>query len=175
MSHLIVRGPNDHAAAAQGVEARELAAGFDSLSLCLSKGLGAPVGTVLLGRREFIDQARRPRKMLGGAMRQSGILAAAALYALEHHVARLADDHANAQRLARGLGEIAELQVDGPHTNMLFVALDPERCAAFARHLAAAGIAALVRPRTRLVTHLDVDPAAIERVIVVVKDFFARR
>jgi len=162
-----------NAAAAHGVAARELAAGFDSLSLCLSKGLGAPLGTVLLGARAFIDRARRPRKMLGGGMRQAGIVAAAGLHALDHHVERIADDHANAQRLAEGLRAIAQLTVEGPHTNMVFVIVDPASCAPLARHLAERGIVALVGPRTRLVTHLDVDRAGIERAIDAFKSYYA--
>ena len=102
---------------------RELAAGFDSISICLSKGLGTPAGSVLLGSRELIHKTVRIRKMLGGGMRQSGILAAAGLYALEHQVARLADDHRNAQLLADLLRGNPALTVDGPHTNMVFVRL----------------------------------------------------
>ena len=88
---------------ALGVNARDLCRGFDSVSVCLSKGLGAPAGTLLLGSEDLIARARRARKILGGAMRQSGVIAAAGLYALEHNVARLAEDHANAERLAQGL------------------------------------------------------------------------
>jgi len=165
-----------NAAIALGVAPREMAAGFDSVSVCLSKGLGAPVGSVLLGTRDFIDCARRPRKMLGGGLRQAGVLAAAGIHALEHNVARLADDHANAQRLADGLRRIDVLKVDGPHTNMLFVAVPPERVAALATFLRSRGILVMARsPALRLVTHLDVDSAGIDRTTTAFAEFFARR
>jgi threonine aldolase len=163
-----------NAAIALGVAPHEIAAGFDSVSVCLSKGLGAPVGSVLLGTREFIDRARRPRKMLGGGLRQAGVLAAAGIYALEHNVARLADDHANAQRLADGLRGIDEVLVDGSHTNMVFVRVPEESAVPLARWLDERGI--LVRPAAamRLVTHLDVDAAGIERAVRTFSEFFAR-
>ena len=165
-----------NAAVALGADAREVVRGFDTVSVCLSKGLGAPVGSVLLGTRDFIARAQRPRKMLGGAMRQSGVLAAAGLYALEHNVARLAEDHANAQRLADGLRAIDSLSIEGPHTNMVFVTLPPDRAQALGHFLSERGILILGRsPALRLVTHLDVDAAAIERVIAAFKEFFARR
>jgi threonine aldolase len=153
-----------NAAAALGAEPRDVADGFDSVSVCLSKGLGAPAGTVLLGSRDFIDRARRPRKMLGGAMRQAGVLAAAGLYALEHHVSRLADDHANAERLAAGLRAIGDLRVRQA-TNMVFVDVPADRFDALPGHLAARGIVVLPYNPMRLVTHLDVDRAMIERAI----------
>ena len=163
-----------NAAAALGVAPAEISAGFDTVSVCLSKGLGAPVGSVLLGSRDFIERARRPRKMLGGGLRQAGVLAAAGIYALEHNIARLADDHANARRLADGLRGIHELTVDGPHTNMVFVRLAEEEATALGRWLRDRGI--LVRPASsmRLVTHLDVDTAGIERTVRAVGDYFAR-
>jgi len=137
------------------------AAGFDSVSLCLSKGLGAPAGTVLLGEDSFIGQARRWRKALGGGMRQAGILAAAGLYALEHHVQRLAEDHDNAQRLAAGLRAIG-LEVEQPHTNMVFVDIPENHVAALSAHLAERGVLACITPHTRLVTHLDAPRSKIE-------------
>jgi len=158
-----------NAAAALGVNARELCKGFDSVSVCLSKGLGAPAGTLLLGRETFIDKARRARKMLGGGMRQAGIIAAAGLYALEHNVARLAEDHANALHLAQGLRE-AGFEVQGPHTNMVFVTA-PE---GFADHLVNNEVLVLGGPRVsriRLVTHLDVDAAGIERALAAARSF----
>jgi threonine aldolase len=164
-----------NAAIALGVAPREVAAGFDSVSVCLSKGLGAPVGSVLLGSREFIGRARRPRKVLGGGLRQAGVLAGAGIHALEHNVARLADDHANAQRLADGLRRIGELAVDGPYTNMVFVSVAGTRLVALAAHLQARGILILARsPTVRLVTHLDVDAAGVERALAAIGDFFAR-
>ncbi|GAB4470769.1 MAG: low-specificity L-threonine aldolase [Burkholderiaceae bacterium] len=165
-----------NAAVALGVDAREAARGFDSVSVCLSKGLGAPIGSVLLGARDFIERAQRPRKMLGGGMRQAGILAAAGLYALEHNVARLAEDHANAQRLADGLRSIDALQVEGPYTNMLFVTVPAERVAALGAFLRGRGILTLARsPTLRLVTHLDVDRSGVDRAVAAFGAFFVQR
>lgn len=162
-----------NAAVALGVDARDVARGFDSVSVCLSKGLGAPVGSVLLGRRDFIAAARRPRKMLGGGLRQAGILAAAGLYALEHHVARLAEDHENAARLAAGLRAIDGLQVEHA-TNMVFVAVPPQRFEALPAFLRERGIVVLARNPLRLVTHLDVDRAGIERAVAAFAAYFRR-
>jgi threonine aldolase len=148
------------------LSARDLCAGFDSVSVCLSKGLGAPAGTLLLGNDALIAKARRARKILGGAMRQAGVIAAAGLYALEHNVARLAEDHANAERLAQGLRE-AGFEVQGPHTNMVFVNA-PE---GFADHMVNNKILVLRGPRMRLVTHLDVDAAGIERALAAARSF----
>ena len=143
-----------------GMPAKELCRGFDSVSVCLSKGLGAPAGTVLVGGREFIARAKRARKILGGAMRQAGVIAAAGLYSLENNVERLAEDHANAERLAKGLRE-AGLDVEGPYTNMVFVKVP----SGMEDHLNKNGIKVLKGPRLRLVTHLDVDAAGIERAL----------
>jgi threonine aldolase len=162
-----------NAAIALRTEVKAVAEGFDSASICLSKGLGAPVGSVLLGSRPFIEAAHRPRKMLGGGMRQAGVLAAAGLYALQNNVLRLAEDHDNARRLAAGLREIEDLEVDGPHTNMVFVTIAPDRCAPLAEFLRGRGIVARVAPHMRLVTHLDVDTAGVVRTIAAFKDFFA--
>ena len=165
-----------NAAIALGVAPREVAAGFDSVSVCLSKGLGAPVGSVLLGGREFVARARRPRKMLGGGLRQAGVLAAAGIHALEHNVARLADDHANARRLADGLRGLDEVAVDGPHTNMVFVTVPGGRLAALAQFMQQRRILLLARsPALRLVTHLDVDAAAVDRAVAAFAAFFSRR
>jgi threonine aldolase len=161
-----------NAAAAQRVAVAELARGFDSVSVCFSKGLGAPVGSALAGSADFIARAYRARKMLGGALRQSGVLAAAALYALDHHVERLADDHAIAARLADGLGGIAGLRVEPPQTNMVWVAVDGGRGPALLAHLAANGVLATGDDTLRLVTHLDVDRAGIDRAIAAVHTFF---
>ncbi len=157
-----------------GVRVADLCRGFDTVSVCLSKGLGTPAGTVLVGSSELINRARRARKILGGAMRQAGFLAAAGLYALEHHVARLAEDHANAERLAAGLAKIPALRVEPPQTNMVFVHVPAERVGPLAKHLAQAGILVLVAPRTRLATHLDVSAAQVDRAVDVCADFFAR-
>ena len=151
---------------------RDLAAGFDSISICLSKGLGTPAGSVLLGSRELIHEAIRVRKMLGGGMRQSGILAAAGLYALEHHVARLAEDHRNARLLAELLAAIPGPAVDGPHTNMVFVRIPPERTAALAAFLKERNILVMASPRGRLVIHQGIDPGAIHEVADAFAAFF---
>jgi len=143
-----------------GMPANELCRGFDSVSVCLSKGLGTPAGTVLVGAKDFISRARRARKILGGAMRQVGVLAAAGLYALENNVERLAEDHANAERLAKGLRE-AGFDVEGPYTNMVFVKIP----SGMEDHLDRNGIKVLKGPRLRLVTHLDVDAAGIDRAL----------
>ncbi len=155
-----------------GMPVKLLCAGFDTVSVCLSKGLGAPMGTVLVGHQGLVDRARRIRKMLGGGLRQAGIVAAAGLHALEHHVDRLADDHANAARLAQGLAG-AGYAVDPVQTNMVFVRVAPERCAALQAHLAGEGVTAIVSPRTRLVTHLDVDAAGVDRAVAAFAGFGA--
>jgi threonine aldolase len=150
-----------NAAVKLGLAVKDLCRGFDSVSACLSKGLGAPAGTLLLGGRDFIARARRARKILGGVMRQAGVLAAAGLYALEHNVQRLAEDHANAERLAKGLG------VEPPQSNMVFVKSAP----GLVEHLAKHGVIVLPGARLRLVTHLDVDAAGIDRAIAAFRSF----
>ncbi|MGQ0545038.1 MAG: low-specificity L-threonine aldolase [Betaproteobacteria bacterium] len=157
-----------NAAVALGTNVRDLCAGFDSVSACLSKGLGAPAGTVLLGSEELIAKARRQRKILGGAMRQAGIIAAAGLYALENNVQRLSTDHENAARLAAGLSELG-LPVE-QHTNMAFVKVD--RPQELAEHLKQNGVLVLPGARMRLVTHLDVDAAGIERALNAFRAFY---
>jgi threonine aldolase len=162
-----------NAAIARGVPAREVARGFDSVSVCFSKGLGAPVGSMLLGSERLVERARRWRKVVGGGWRQAGLLAAMANHALDHHVERLADDHQRARRLADSLREIPALVIDGAHTNMVFVTLPAERVKAFGAHLQARGIrAALGGPVLRLVTHLDVDDAGLERTLSAFREFF---
>jgi threonine aldolase len=156
-------------------EARRIAQCFDSVSVCFSKGLGAPVGSALCGGRDFIGRAHRVRKMLGGGMRQSGVLAAAALHALDHHIERLADDHALAKRLAQGLQGIEGLVVEAPQTNIVFVDLQGaarQRSAALMAHLQASGVRATGLYRLRFVTHLDVDAAGVEKAIVAIRAFF---
>jgi threonine aldolase len=145
-------------------DARELCKGFDSVSVCLSKGLGAPAGTLLLANADLIAKARRARKILGGAMRQAGVIAAAGLYALENNVARLAEDHANAERLARGLRE-SGYEVEGPHTNMVFVRVPSDRVQPLKERMQKENILVLAGPRLRLVTHLDVDASGIGRAL----------
>lgn len=143
-----------------GVDPPAAVAGFDSVSVCLSKGLGAPAGTMLLGSRELIAAARRWRKALGGGMRQAGILAAAGLYALEHNVERLAEDHANAALMAEGLRDLG-LEVESPQTNIVYVDIPPRRVAALTDFLPRHGIRASIAARTRLATHLDVSRAMV--------------
>lgn len=146
-----------------GVEAREVTRHFDSVSVCLSKGLGAPVGSVLCGDRELIGRARRLRKMVGGGMRQAGGLAAAGLYALDHQVERLAEDHANAEALGRGLAELG-YGIEPVQTNMVYVGIG-EQAAELGAHLARHGIRVSPAARLRLVTHLDVKSADIPRIV----------
>ena len=156
-------------------EARAIAKNFDSVSVCFSKGLGAPVGSTLCGSRAFIARAHRIRKMAGGSMRQSGILAAAALYALDHHVERLAQDHALAQRLGAALTQIDGFQVDAVHSNIVFVdCTGPAKvkAAGLIEHLKAHGILATGLYRLRFVTHLDVDAAGVEHAIRTVTQYF---
>ncbi|MEO8408498.1 MAG: low-specificity L-threonine aldolase, partial [Oxalobacteraceae bacterium] len=117
-----------NAAVQQDISLKDAVRGFDSVSVCLSKGLGAPVGSLLCGSRSFIEQALRWRKMLGGGMRQAGILAAAGIYALQHNVQRLAEDHDNAQYLAQGLAKIPGLSVQMPQTNIVYVDVPPRHC-----------------------------------------------
>jgi threonine aldolase len=162
-----------NAAVALGQPPAAVAEVADSVSLCLSKGLGAPVGSVLTGSKDFIARARRSRKMLGGGMRQAGVLAAAGLYALDQNIDRLADDHANAKRLAEGLAELPGLEVEMPETNMLFIAPPAEDLEPLRAHLATCGIIiAAQRPKTRLVVHLDITSEDVERTIEAFGDFY---
>lgn len=160
-----------NAAAHFGSDVKMLCAGFDSVSACLSKGLGAPAGTMLMGSRDLIAKAHRARKMLGGAMRQAGVIAAAGLYALEHNVARLSADHRHAERLARGLRKLG-MPVE-QHTNMVFATVPAEQAAGLSQHLKGRGVLALPRAPMRLVTHLDVDEAGIDRAVAAFSEFFA--
>jgi threonine aldolase len=161
-----------NAAVKQGISLRAATAGFDTVSVCLSKGLGAPVGSVLLGPREFIEQGKRWRKMLGGGMRQAGVIAAAGQYALEHNVQRLAEDHENAADLSRGLASIEQLSVSTPQTNIFYVDMPAAACEPLRQALARERIRASIGQHTRLVTHLDVSKAGVERTIAVFKAFF---
>ncbi len=162
-----------NAAVAQGSTLAQACAPFDSVSICCSKGLGAPVGSVLAGPRDFIARAHRWRKVLGGGMRQSGFLAAACLYALDNHFQRLEEDHRNATHLAAGLTGVGELTVTGHATNMVFLSVPKAHCAPLERHLAGWGILAQVAPETRLVTHLDVSEADVNVFVSAVKDYFS--
>ncbi len=158
------------------VEARNIAHCFDSVSVCFSKGLGAPVGSALCGSKEFIQKAHRIRKMTGGGMRQAGILAAAAIYALDHHVERLAQDHTLATRLAQVFTRIDGATVDPVHSNIVFVDLSgpaKAKAAGLLEHLKQHGILATGLYRLRFVTHLDVDAVAVERAADVMGRYFA--
>ena len=156
-------------------EAKRIAQCFDSVSVCFSKGLGAPVGSALCGSRDFIARAHRIRKMAGGGMRQAGVLAAAAAHALDHHIDRLANDHALARRLAAGLAGIDGVQVEPPHTNIVFVDLNGtarEKSAGLLPALAAQCVLATGLYRLRFVTHLDVDAAGVDRAIAAIRRYF---
>jgi threonine aldolase len=161
-----------NAAVKLGVDAREITRHFDSVSVCLSKGLGAPVGSVLCGSEALIGKARRLRKMVGGGMRQAGLLAAAGLYALEHQVERLADDHANAALLAKGLSELG-YEVEPVQTNMVYVQIG-DQAQALKDFCAEQGIVLSAAPRLRMVTHLDVSRAGIEQVVAAFARFRAQ-
>lgn len=163
-----------NACIATGHAPAEYARHFDTVSCCFSKGLGAPVGSAVCGSQETITRVHRFRKMFGGAMRQAGILAAAALHALEHHRERLADDHANARRLAEGLAEIRGVSIPLPvETNMVFFDVEPGMgtAATVCEKLKALGVWMLptAPQRVRAVCHLDVDRAGIERAIGAVR------
>ena len=165
-----------NAAVKLNIPAREIAQHFDSVAFCLSKGLGAPVGSVLCGTEALIKRAHRWRKVLGGGMRQAGILAAAGLVALNNHVERLAEDHANARQLADGLASVDELEVDPQkvQTNMVLVSMNQNHCDALAEFLRQHGILIISGKTTRLVTHLDVTTDDVQSVVRRFKDFFAR-
>jgi threonine aldolase len=158
-----------NAVVATGVPAAAMAAGYDSVWLDFTKGLGAPLGAVLCGSATFIDAAWRWKQRLGGALRQGGICAAGCLYALDHHIDRLAEDHAHAHRLAEGLAAIPGLAVQSPQTNLVFIdcAATGETAAALAGRLRETGVLISVMGRTRLraCTHLDVTAAAVEETI----------
>jgi threonine aldolase len=161
-----------NAAVHLGVPLGEISRHFDSVSLCLSKGLGAPVGSVLAGKRELIATARRWRKVLGGGMRQAGILAAAGLVALEEGMARLAEDHAHAARLADGLAGMG-LAVDQARvqTNMVFVHLPAGERQGLTAFLAERGILVSGRDSLRLVTHRDVSAEDMDTVLAAVRQY----
>ncbi|MDT4838669.1 Low specificity L-threonine aldolase [compost metagenome] len=162
-----------NAAVASGKPVADLCQPFDSVSICFSKGLGAPVGSVLVGSAELIAQARRWRKMLGGGLRQAGVLAAACLYALEHNVERLAEDHENARLLAEGLRGIPGVEVLSQDTNMVFIQVEPALCDGLTAALDAQNIKmrAVYGGPTRLVTHLDVSADDVRRAARAVADY----
>jgi threonine aldolase len=162
-----------NAAIAEGISATELSTPFDSISLCLSKGLGAPIGSVLCGSIEFINQARRNRKLLGGGTRQAGILAAGGLYALEHNIERLIDDHSNAEQLAKGLVSLQVMPVE-QYTNMVFISPPARHITPLCDHLRDNGISMTEdTPTLRMVTHLDISSDDITTTIGAFKDYFS--
>ena len=161
-----------NAAVKLGLSPHVVCAGFDSVSVCLSKGLGAPVGSVLCGSHAFIGQARRWRKMVGGGMRQAGVVAVAGLHVLQNNVQRLAEDHRHAAQLATGLASMA-LTVEPVQTNIVYVHVPVAQQAPLAAYLAALGIRVSMATRMRLVTHLDVSAEQIVFVVAAFKAFFA--
>ena len=166
-----------NAAVASGGDARDtarrLAEPFDTVSVCFSKGLGAPVGSALCGPKELIARAHRVRKMLGGGMRQAGLLAAAVQHALDHHIDRLAEDHAHARRLAQGLQGLPGVRCEMPDTNIVFVDVAPERAHGVVERARAQGVLCTGLYRLRLVTHLDVSQADVDRAIDVLRTALA--
>ena len=162
-----------NAVVALNTDIRTFTAPFDTVSICLSKGLGAPVGSVLIGRQDLIDTARRNRKMLGGGLRQSGILAAAGLHALDHNVTRLAEDHRRARRLAEGFAAFPALRVTLPDTNIVFVDVEERIGDRLTEFLQARGVGITGRyGQQRWVTHLDVDDDMVDGALAEVGEFF---
>ena len=161
-----------NAAVKLGVSPRAAVAGFDSVSVCLSKGLGAPVGSILCGSRPLIKEATRWRKMLGGGMRQAGMIAAGGLYALEHNIARLAEDHYNAAYFAGELSKLKGIQVSAPQTNIFYVDIPADACRGLNDVLQLTRIRVSMSPRLRIVTHMDASRDDIDRAITVFGDFF---
>jgi threonine aldolase len=162
-----------NASVASGIAADIYAAGWDSVWIDFTKGLGAPVGAVLAGTRTFIDEVWRWKQRLGGSMRQAGVIAAACIHALDHHVARLADDHTNARALARGLSQIEGLDVQQPETNLVFIATTNPRLTAelLQARLRLKGVSvSQLGGRIRACTHIDVTAAMIEEAIAVTRE-----
>ncbi|TMK44744.1 MAG: low specificity L-threonine aldolase [Alphaproteobacteria bacterium] len=162
-----------NACVATGIAARDMAAGWDSAWIDFSKGLGAPIGGVIAGSREFIDQVWRWKQRLGGSMRQAGVCAAACTFALDHHVDRLADDHANARALARGLAQITGIEVQEPETNLVFFKPDGagitgEKMVAALRERGV--LLAVMDDRIRACTHLDVTAGMVEETVALVRE-----
>jgi threonine aldolase len=165
-----------NAAVKTGIDIKMIAAGFDTVSVCLSKGLGAPVGSVLCGDKDLIKRARRWRKMLGGGMRQAGIIAAAGIYALDHNIERLKEDHDNASLLATELSGVSEISIDNAwvQTNMVFITPSPGSSPALAKHLQQAGILVDPGTRMRMVTHMQVSREDVLRTVAEIKNFYRK-
>jgi threonine aldolase len=162
-----------NACVATGISARDMAAGWDSVWIDFTKGLGAPIGAALAGSRDFIDQVWRWKQRLGGALRQGGIAAAGCLHALDHHVERLADDHANARALARGLSQIEGLDVQQPETNLVYIGarggnLTPAKLQAELRKRGV--LVSMLGGRVRACTHLDVTAAMVEETVALARE-----
>ena len=157
--------------------AKQICQSFDTVSVCLSKGLGAPVGSILLGSKPLIAKARRVRKMLGGGMRQAGVIAAAGMHALDHHIERLKEDHANAALLANGLIKAShgQLKIDAPQTNILWAEVPAPLFADFNAHLKSHGVlVSAAYGKQRWVTHLDISRDDVERAVKIASAFFAK-
>lgn len=163
-----------NAAVETNTSIQQLCLPFDSVSLCFSKGLGAPIGSALVGSQALIDRARRWRKVVGGGMRQSGIIAAACQYALDHHVADLADDHRRAARLAEGLAKLPGVEITSQATNMVFARFPDEHVQPLSAWLKEHGILIELLYATRFVTHRDISDADIDKVIAVMEAYFSR-
>jgi threonine aldolase len=161
-----------NAAVATGTTIAEICKPFDTVSLCTSKGLGAPVGAMLVGNKDLLDKAYRWRKVLGGGMRQIGGIAAGSIYALEHHVDRLAEDHDNAQHLAEGLAKFPALKVTSVATNMIFCDVPEVHSKPLAQFLGSKGMLVPTNKALRLVTHLDVTREDVKRFVGAVGDYF---
>jgi len=161
-----------NAAVASDVTPEQLCGPFDSVSLCFSKGLGAPMGSALVGSRVLIDRARRWRKVVGGGMRQSGLIAAACLYALDHHVEDLAEDHRRATRLADGLAQLPGVDVTSQATNMVFARFPMAHLTALEVWLKESGIAAQILPTSRFVLHRDIADDHVEKALAAFNAFF---
>jgi len=162
-----------NAAVASGVTAGSLCEPFDSVSLCFSKGLGTPMGSALVGSRALIERARRWRKVVGGGMRQSGLIAAACHYALDHHVADLAEDHRRAARLADALATLPGVDVTSRATNMVFASFPQDHLSRLSTWLEASGILLPLSHNTRIVLHRDVGDAQIDAVIAAFEAYFS--
>jgi threonine aldolase len=161
-----------NAAVKLGVGPRAAVAGFDSVSVCLSKGLGAPIGSVLCGSKPLIAEAKRWRKMLGGGMRQAGMIAAGGLYALEHNFTRLVEDHDNAAYFAGELAKLKGITVSTPQTNIFYVDIPADACRGLNDVLQLTCIRVSMSPKLRIVTHMDASREDIDRAITVFGDFF---
>lgn len=157
------------------VEGHVIAKHFDSISLCLSKGLGAPVGSLLVGNKDFIQEGRRWRKVLGGGMRQTGFIAAAGIFALENNIERLSEDQHNAEALARGLRDVEQIGVryDDNQTNMIFITLPEKSLAGLHVYLRQHGIIIASGTHVRLVTHLEIDRKDVDFIVKVISEYFA--